>query len=73
MHYDKKVFADVIKLRILRWGGLSRIIWVGPYKREAGGSIRECDVMMEAEEKNITTVAQNRVKWDHEPRNVVSL
>ena len=40
-HPGKRGFPDVIKLRILRWGGLSWLIQVGPHKGEAGGSESE--------------------------------
>lgn len=60
--YGKRDFADVIKLRILRWGdcpGLSRwtLNMIIVYKREA-----EEDMTMEQEHKGNVTKARCDVK-----------
>ena len=64
-------FADMIQLRILRWGnspGLSS--WIhynhnSPYKQDAGG-IRDGEIMMEAETGGMHFGNGGR---DHKPRN----
>lgn len=52
--YMVKDSTDVIKLRILRWGSYPGFWWAqcnhkGPNKKEAGGSVRGREVMMQAE------------------------
>ena len=67
-----KDFADVIQLRILRWGnsaGLSS--WIhcnhsSPDKQDAGGIRRDSDIIMEAE---IVGMHFENGGRDHKPRN----
>ena len=72
--HDKRDFACVIKLRILRWGDYTGLFgWIqynhkDPYKGKREIESQRRDVMMEAE-----VGVMQLLTGDHKPRNAGSL